>query len=158
MSWFLADTVYIRSCQADGDTLFLFNYRSDRMREISTVLGRLDKPVDVVIPKDIVRFLCTIVHICPNLRNWTAHYHHVSLQCRVPVPSRVSASSDDKRACRMALPKRHQASTHSRSAMRISWLTLSLLTKDRFVRAHRDRKVRAWHILLQWRCREVIRG
>ncbi|KAI0299962.1 hypothetical protein BC826DRAFT_720379 [Russula brevipes] len=37
----------------DGDTLFLFNYRSDRMREISTVLGRLDKPVDVEIPKDL---------------------------------------------------------------------------------------------------------
>jgi 2,3-bisphosphoglycerate-independent phosphoglycerate mutase len=38
----------------DGDTLFLFNYRSDRMREISTVLGQLTKPVDVVIPKDLV--------------------------------------------------------------------------------------------------------
>ncbi|KAI0066721.1 cofactor-independent phosphoglycerate mutase [Artomyces pyxidatus] len=37
----------------DGDTLFLFNYRSDRMREISTVLGRLDKPVEVEIPKDL---------------------------------------------------------------------------------------------------------
>jgi bisphosphoglycerate-independent phosphoglycerate mutase (AlkP superfamily) len=45
------------SCQADGDTLFLFNYRSDRMREISTVLGQLDKPVDVVVPKDLVCFL-----------------------------------------------------------------------------------------------------
>jgi bisphosphoglycerate-independent phosphoglycerate mutase (AlkP superfamily) len=38
----------------DGDTLFLFNYRSDRMREISTVLGRLAKPVEVDIPKDLV--------------------------------------------------------------------------------------------------------
>ncbi|KAH9973369.1 cofactor-independent phosphoglycerate mutase [Lactifluus volemus] len=37
----------------DGDTLFMFNYRSDRMREISTVLGQLDKPVDVDIPKDL---------------------------------------------------------------------------------------------------------
>ena len=64
MSWLLADTVYISSCQADGDTLFLFNYRSDRMREISTVLGQLDKPVDVVVPKDLVCFLCTIVYIC----------------------------------------------------------------------------------------------
>ena len=41
----------------DGDTLFLFNYRSDRMREISTVLGALDKPVDVEVPKDLVRTL-----------------------------------------------------------------------------------------------------
>jgi bisphosphoglycerate-independent phosphoglycerate mutase (AlkP superfamily) len=39
----------------DEDTLFLFNYRSDRMREISTVLGALDKPVDVELPKDLVR-------------------------------------------------------------------------------------------------------
>lgn len=38
----------------DGDTLFLFNYRSDRMREISTVLGKLAKPVEVDIPKDLV--------------------------------------------------------------------------------------------------------
>jgi 2,3-bisphosphoglycerate-independent phosphoglycerate mutase len=53
--------------QADGDTLFLFNYRSDRMREISTVLGRLDKPVDVDIPKDLVRSLRT-VYFCDNLR------------------------------------------------------------------------------------------
>ena len=41
----------------DGDTLFLFNYRSDRMREISTVLGALDKPIDVKVPKDLVRAL-----------------------------------------------------------------------------------------------------
>jgi bisphosphoglycerate-independent phosphoglycerate mutase (AlkP superfamily) len=38
----------------DGDTLFLFNYRSDRMREISTVLGQLAKPVEVDVPKDLV--------------------------------------------------------------------------------------------------------
>ncbi|KAJ3809090.1 BPG-independent [Lentinula lateritia] len=37
----------------DGDTLFLFNYRSDRMREIATVLGSLDKPMEVNIPKDL---------------------------------------------------------------------------------------------------------
>ena len=43
--------------RTDGDTLFLFNYRSDRMREISTVLGSLSKPVDVEIPKDLVRAL-----------------------------------------------------------------------------------------------------
>ncbi len=38
----------------DDDTLFLFNYRSDRMREISTVLGKLAKPVEVDVPKDLV--------------------------------------------------------------------------------------------------------
>ncbi|KAJ3775333.1 BPG-independent [Lentinula raphanica] len=37
----------------DGDTLFLFNYRSDRMREIATVLGSLDKPMEVTVPKDL---------------------------------------------------------------------------------------------------------
>ena len=38
----------------DGDTLFFFNYRSDRMREIVTVFGVEDKPMEVDVPKDLV--------------------------------------------------------------------------------------------------------
>ncbi|KAI6144998.1 cofactor-independent phosphoglycerate mutase [Pisolithus tinctorius] len=37
----------------DGDTLFFFNYRSDRMREIVSVLGLPDKPVEVHVPMDL---------------------------------------------------------------------------------------------------------
>ncbi|KAI1789182.1 cofactor-independent phosphoglycerate mutase [Ganoderma leucocontextum] len=37
----------------DGDTLFFFNYRSDRMREIVTVFGLPDKPMEVDVPKDL---------------------------------------------------------------------------------------------------------
>ncbi|KAJ3739659.1 BPG-independent [Lentinula detonsa] len=37
----------------DGDTLFLFNYRSDRMREISTILGSLDPSLSIPVPKDL---------------------------------------------------------------------------------------------------------
>ncbi|KAF8183209.1 BPG-independent [Mycena galopus ATCC 62051] len=37
----------------DGDTLFFFNYRSDRMRELVTVLGLPDKPMEVTVPKDL---------------------------------------------------------------------------------------------------------
>jgi len=37
----------------DGDTLFCFNYRSDRMREIVSVLGLPDKPMEIDIPKDL---------------------------------------------------------------------------------------------------------
>ncbi|KAI0674010.1 cofactor-independent phosphoglycerate mutase [Trametes maxima] len=37
----------------DGDTLFFFNYRSDRMREISYVFGLPDKPMEVDVPKDL---------------------------------------------------------------------------------------------------------
>ncbi|KAG6891622.1 hypothetical protein C0992_001307 [Termitomyces sp. T32_za158] len=37
----------------EGDTLFLFNYRSDRMREIATILGRLDKPMEVEVPENL---------------------------------------------------------------------------------------------------------
>ena len=40
--------------RADGDTLFFFNYRSDRMREIATVFGLPDKPMEVDVPKDLV--------------------------------------------------------------------------------------------------------
>jgi len=39
----------------DGDTLFFFNYRSDRMREIVSVFGLPDKPMEADIPKDLVR-------------------------------------------------------------------------------------------------------
>nr|GAT51464.1 predicted protein [Mycena chlorophos] len=35
------------------DTIFFFNYRSDRMREIATVLGKLDKPMEVNVPKGL---------------------------------------------------------------------------------------------------------
>ncbi|KAF8076920.1 phosphoglycerate mutase [Lyophyllum atratum] len=37
----------------DGDTLFLFNYRSDRMREIASVLGLPEKPMEVDVPKNL---------------------------------------------------------------------------------------------------------
>jgi 2,3-bisphosphoglycerate-independent phosphoglycerate mutase len=37
----------------DGDTLFFFNYRSDRMREIVSVFGLPEKPMEVDVPKDI---------------------------------------------------------------------------------------------------------
>ncbi|KAF7981408.1 hypothetical protein HWV62_33919 [Athelia sp. TMB] len=37
----------------EGDTLFCFNYRSDRMRELASVLGLPDKPMEVEIPKDL---------------------------------------------------------------------------------------------------------
>jgi len=37
----------------DSDTLFFFNYRSDRMREIATVMGLPDKPMEVKIPNDL---------------------------------------------------------------------------------------------------------
>nr|ODN88139.1 2,3-bisphosphoglycerate-independent phosphoglycerate mutase [Cryptococcus depauperatus CBS 7855] len=36
-----------------GDTLFMFNYRSDRMREITSVLGLPDKPMEVDVPEDL---------------------------------------------------------------------------------------------------------
>ncbi|KAF8636779.1 hypothetical protein AX16_010980 [Volvariella volvacea WC 439] len=37
----------------DGDTLFFFNYRSDRMREIASLFGLDDKPIEIDIPKDL---------------------------------------------------------------------------------------------------------
>ncbi|KAI0783965.1 phosphoglycerate mutase [Irpex lacteus] len=37
----------------DDDTLFFFNYRSDRMREIASVFGLPDKPMEVEIPKNL---------------------------------------------------------------------------------------------------------
>ncbi|THH28672.1 hypothetical protein EUX98_g5522 [Antrodiella citrinella] len=37
----------------DNDTLFFFNYRSDRMREIASVFGLPDKPMEVDVPKNL---------------------------------------------------------------------------------------------------------
>jgi len=37
----------------DKDTLFFFNYRSDRMREIVSVFGLDPKPMEVTVPKDL---------------------------------------------------------------------------------------------------------
>ncbi|KDQ55721.1 hypothetical protein JAAARDRAFT_37145 [Jaapia argillacea MUCL 33604] len=37
----------------DGDTIFFFNYRADRMREIVSVFGLPDKPMEVDIPKNL---------------------------------------------------------------------------------------------------------
>jgi len=37
----------------EGDTIFCFNYRSDRMREIASVLGLPNKPMEVTIPEDL---------------------------------------------------------------------------------------------------------
>jgi len=37
----------------DGDTVFCFNYRSDRMREIASLLGGLEDVEGVAVPKDL---------------------------------------------------------------------------------------------------------
>ncbi|CUA76015.1 phosphoglycerate mutase [Rhizoctonia solani] len=37
----------------DKDTIFFFNYRSDRMREIVSVFGLPDKPMEVTVPNDL---------------------------------------------------------------------------------------------------------
>lgn len=38
----------------EGDTLFFFNYRSDRMRQIVQTFGVSPPPFEVEIPKDLV--------------------------------------------------------------------------------------------------------
>ncbi|KZV70249.1 cofactor-independent phosphoglycerate mutase [Peniophora sp. CONT] len=37
----------------DDDTIYFFNYRSDRMREIASVFGLPDKPMEVDVPKNL---------------------------------------------------------------------------------------------------------
>ena len=48
----------------DDDTIFCFNYRSDRMREIVSVLGLPNKPMEVTIPKNLVSFMKDFLLIC----------------------------------------------------------------------------------------------
>lgn len=89
----------------DGDTLFFFNYRSDRMREIVSVFGLPDKPMEVDVPKDLVRptRTCSLHSLTPE---HVAHHHDVPLQCRIPFPCRFPTSSNDERARRVAIDTR----------------------------------------------------
>ena len=50
----LEKAYYAKPVRLEGDTLFFFNYRSDRMREITTVFGELDDVVEAKIPKNLV--------------------------------------------------------------------------------------------------------
>ena len=46
--------MYLTIHNAEDDTLFFFNYRSDRMREIVSIFGLDSKPVKVQIPSGLV--------------------------------------------------------------------------------------------------------
>jgi bisphosphoglycerate-independent phosphoglycerate mutase (AlkP superfamily) len=61
---------------ADGDTLFFFNYRSDRMRELVTVLGLPDRPMEVTVPKDLV---CLVLFRYINLNSSAGNHDNVAL-------------------------------------------------------------------------------
>lgn len=50
----------------DKDTIFFFNYRSDRMREIVSVFGLDPKPMEVSVPKDLVSPCLAYIQL-PNL-------------------------------------------------------------------------------------------
>lgn len=84
----------------DGDTLFFFNYRSDRMREIVSLFGMPDKPIDVKIPKDLV---CDLI-FSPIIFSHGCVEHHddVALQRRVPIHGGLPSSGHDERPCRVA--------------------------------------------------------
>jgi hypothetical protein len=71
------------------------------MREIATVLGKLDDVVDTEIPKDLVRFL----PLEPDHRLtafFAAYNLHGEVQRRFPFPGRLSSSANDGRPRRMA--------------------------------------------------------
>ncbi len=78
----------------DGDSLFFFNYRSDRMREISSVFGLPDKPMEVTIPKDLVRILLPIC--CTYLSDCIEYHDHVQIQHRIPLPRSFPTPSYDQ--------------------------------------------------------------
>ncbi len=44
---------YTHPCVTEDDTIFSFNYRSDRIRELISVLGLPDKPMEVTIPENL---------------------------------------------------------------------------------------------------------
>lgn len=74
-------------CYTDDDTLFLFNYRSDRVREIATILGQLDKPIDVNVPKNLVSIV-----LVKTQASYLYMHISTSAQCRDTMQSSPSPS------------------------------------------------------------------
>ena len=79
----------------EGDTLFMFNYRSDRMRELTGVLGLPDRPMEVNIPGNLVRLSTggsvTRADFPPG------YYYHVQVQSRLDIPRCFPASQHGQR-------------------------------------------------------------
>jgi len=72
------------------------------MREIATVLGKLDDVVDTEIPKDLV-WLSSFRVKPPANYTFTAYHLHGEVQRRLPLPGRLSSSGYDECPRRMAL-------------------------------------------------------
>ena len=86
------------------------------MREIATLLGKVDTPIEVDIPKDLVRtFLSTfrlwlaltraISSHWPHRRTLrcAAYNDHVKIQCYIPIRCSIPSSSHDECPRRMAI-------------------------------------------------------
>lgn len=106
----------------DDDTLFFFNYRSDRMREIASVFGLPDKPMEVEVPKNLVRL--PHITVCSGIMSLTlsgaAYHHHVALQRRVPLPCRLPSPGHDQRPRRVARQEGREAGSHRRYVLSLS--------------------------------------
>jgi 2,3-bisphosphoglycerate-independent phosphoglycerate mutase len=93
---------------AENDTIFTYNYRSDRMRELVSLLAFEDKPIDVKIPKGLVSVGNAMTLIVSE------HYHHVSLQPRVDPPCRFPPRFHGQRPRRVVGQAGCQADPHCR--------------------------------------------
>jgi 2,3-bisphosphoglycerate-independent phosphoglycerate mutase len=80
------------------------------MREIVTVMAQLDKPVELEIPKDLVRTRTLRLH--RSRSHPAARRDDVALQPGVDAPGRVPAAGDDERARRVARAEGRQAGAH----------------------------------------------
>ena len=77
------------------------------MREIVSVFGLPDKPMEVTVPKDLVRcFSLVIRKEFRVLIFFVAYYYDVALQCRIPVRCRFPPSGHDECPRRMAVQAR----------------------------------------------------
>ena len=87
----------------DNDTLFFFNYRSDRMREIVSVFGLPDKPMEVKVPKDLVSHLSDPTSIfLMNIYTRIGDHNDVTVQRRIPLFGSLPTPSHDQRPRRVA--------------------------------------------------------
>ncbi|KAJ6596433.1 hypothetical protein DFH09DRAFT_1305302 [Mycena vulgaris] len=135
-----------------GDRLLFFNYRSDRMRELVSVLGLPDRPMEVTVPKDLGIM---------TMSRYNTDFPFAAAFLRQAIPNvreaEVLATHEIKQA--------HITGAFTLLTIRVFFLTprptyipSSLAFDLCKCMTHRKREIRPRHLLLQWRPREAVRA
>jgi len=79
----------------DGNALFCFNCHSDRTRDIASVLGLPDKPMDVEVAKHLMSSAFASSRVTFSIVKSPTHHDHVTMQLRIPLQCYLPSPTDD---------------------------------------------------------------